>query len=58
MRPLLAVDQPAARDRLTAIVATTDDGGSSGRLRSAFGIHSPGDIRNCLAAMSEETRAC
>ncbi|HEX2342179.1 MAG TPA: uridine diphosphate-N-acetylglucosamine-binding protein YvcK [Vicinamibacterales bacterium] len=55
MRPLLyAVDQPAARDRLTAIVATTDDGGSSGRLRSAFGIIPPGDIRNCLAAMSED----
>jgi uncharacterized cofD-like protein len=55
MRPLLfAVDRPAARDRLTAIVATTDDGGSSGRLRSAFGIIPPGDIRNCLAAMSDD----
>jgi uncharacterized cofD-like protein len=55
MRPLLfAVDRPAARDRLIAIVATTDDGGSSGRLRSAFGIIPPGDIRNCLAAMSDD----
>jgi 2-phospho-L-lactate transferase/gluconeogenesis factor (CofD/UPF0052 family) len=54
MRPLLyAVDRPAARDRLIAIVATTDDGGSSGRLRSAFGIIPPGDIRNCLAALSD-----
>lgn len=40
-------------DRLTAIVATSDDGGSSGRLRAEFNIIPPGDIRNCLAALSE-----
>jgi uncharacterized cofD-like protein len=42
----------ASRDRLTAIVATSDDGGSSGRLRAEFNMIPPGDIRNCLAALS------
>jgi uncharacterized cofD-like protein len=41
------------RDQLVAIVATSDDGGSSGRLREAFNIIPPGDIRNCLAALSD-----
>jgi uncharacterized cofD-like protein len=35
-------------------VTTTDDGGSSGRLRREFGIIPPGDIRNCLAALAED----
>jgi len=43
----------AARGHLVAIVATSDDGGSSGRLRAEFNIIPPGDIRNCLAALSE-----
>ncbi len=43
----------APRDRLVAIVATSDDGGSSGKLRAEFNIIPPGDIRNCLAAMSD-----
>ena len=38
---------------LTAIVTVADDGGSSGRLREELGIIPPGDIRNCLVAMSE-----
>jgi uncharacterized cofD-like protein len=42
-----------AADRLVAIVTTTDDGGSSGRLRREFGAVPPGDIRNCLAAVAE-----
>jgi uncharacterized cofD-like protein len=42
-----------ARDRLVAIVATSDDGGSSGRLREQFNMIPPGDIRNCLAALSD-----
>jgi len=41
------------RDWITAIVTVADDGGSSGRIRRAFGIPAPGDIRNCLVALSE-----
>jgi uncharacterized cofD-like protein len=41
-------------DQLVAIVTTSDDGGSSGRLRREFGIIPPGDIRNCLAALAED----
>jgi len=39
---------------LTAIVAVTDNGGSSGGLRRSLGILPPGDIRNCLAALSND----
>lgn len=39
---------------LSVIVTVTDDGGSSGRLREEFGILPPGDIRNCLIALSED----
>lgn len=39
---------------LTAIVSVADDGGSSGRLRESLGILPPGDIRNCLAALSDD----
>ena len=39
---------------LTAIVTVADDGGSSGVLRREFGMQPPGDIRNCLAALSTE----
>lgn len=42
-----------SRDHLVAIVATSDDGGSSGKLRAEFNIIPPGDIRNCLAALSD-----
>ncbi|MFN2302705.1 MAG: uridine diphosphate-N-acetylglucosamine-binding protein YvcK [Anaerolineales bacterium] len=37
---------------ITAIVTVADDGGSSGELRRNMGILPPGDIRNCLAALS------
>mgnify|MGYP006292409647 FL=1 len=37
---------------ITAIVTVADDGGSSGELRKTIGILPPGDIRNCLAALS------
>jgi uncharacterized cofD-like protein len=40
--------------RITAIVTVTDDGGSSGRLRRDFSVLPPGDIRNCLVALSED----
>jgi uncharacterized cofD-like protein len=39
---------------LTAVVTVTDDGGSSGRLRRDFDILPPGDIRNCMVALSED----
>lgn len=39
---------------LTAIVTVSDDGGSSGELRKNIGILPPGDIRNCLAALSND----
>ena len=38
---------------ITAIVTVADDGGSSGRLRSEFDVLPPGDIRNCLIALSD-----
>lgn len=38
---------------ITAIVAVSDEGGSSGRLREEFGILPPGDIRNCLVSLAE-----
>jgi uncharacterized cofD-like protein len=57
LRPLLysagGHHETAPRDRLVAVVATSDDGGSSGRLRAAFNVIPPGDIRNCLAALSD-----
>jgi uncharacterized cofD-like protein len=45
------------RERLTAIVNVADDGGSSGRLRRAYGVLPPGDIRNCLVALADEGSA-
>ena len=39
---------------ITAIVTVSDDGGSSGILRKQLGVQPPGDIRNCLAALSNE----
>jgi uncharacterized cofD-like protein len=38
--------------QLTAIVTVTDDGGNSGHLRRDLGMLPPGDVRNCLAALS------
>ncbi len=42
---------------ITAVVAVTDDGGSSGRLRREFDVPAPGDLRNCLAALAPEERS-
>jgi uncharacterized cofD-like protein len=41
-------------NNLTAVVSVADDGGSSGELRRNLGILPPGDIRNCLAALSDD----
>ncbi len=42
-------------DHLAAIVAVSDDGGSSGRLRDELNVPPPGDIRNCMVALSEDS---
>jgi uncharacterized cofD-like protein len=39
---------------LAAIVAVSDDGGSSGRLRREYKVLPPGDIRNCMVALSSD----
>ena len=51
-------DEHATREHpiadLAAIVTVTDDGGSSGRLRRENRILPPGDIRNCMVALSKD----
>jgi uncharacterized cofD-like protein len=59
---LPAGDEGASRDasesariaELCAVVTVTDDGGSSGRLRKEFNMLPPGDVRNCIVALSED----
>jgi uncharacterized cofD-like protein len=46
-------DSPLIRD-LSAVVTVSDDGGSSGRLRKELNMLPPGDIRNCIVALSED----
>ena len=48
-------DAATPRLDITAIVTVTDDGGSSGRLRREFDVLPPGDIRNCMVALSEDS---
>jgi len=48
-------DAAATAVDITAIVTVTDDGGSSGRLRREFDVLPPGDIRNCMVALSEDS---
>ena len=52
------VGQPAEEpwiESLSAIVTVSDDGGSSGRLRDELQMLPPGDIRNCMIALSEDS---
>jgi len=42
---------------ITAVVAVTDEGGSSGRLRVEWGVLPPGDVRNCIVALAENDNA-
>jgi uncharacterized cofD-like protein len=42
--------------KLTAIVTMLDSGGSSGKLRDELGVLPPGDVRQCLVALSESSR--
>src|SRR6201986_3639759 len=48
------VDAPCLISDLAAVVTVTDDGGSSGRLRRGFNMLPPGDLRNCMVALSED----
>jgi uncharacterized cofD-like protein len=53
----LATTLRAARayaGQITAVVSVADDGGSSGRLRKAFGIPAPGDLRRCFGALADD----
>ncbi len=59
VKPVLATgvgcgDHVCPISNLAAIVTVTDDGGSSGRLRNDLGMLPPGDVRNCIAALSED----
>ena len=55
---LRALKSEAGRSRdpwkLTGIVTVSDNGGSSGRLREELGSIPPGDLRNCLSALTQE----
>jgi uncharacterized cofD-like protein len=54
-RPFSMADQDAGQIAdLAGVVTVTDDGGSSGRLRKGFNMLPPGDLRNCMMALSEE----
>ena len=48
------LDAPTISD-LTAVVTVSDDGGSSGRLRRELKMLPPGDVRNCLVAVSADS---
>src|SRR5438552_11273367 len=50
-----AVSEPVWIENLSAIVTVSDDGGSSGRLREELQMLPPGDIRNCMIALSEDS---
>ena len=47
--------EPVWLKNLSGIVAVSDDGGSSGRLRDELQMLPPGDIRNCMVALSEDS---
>jgi uncharacterized cofD-like protein len=51
-----SLSEPVWLQNLSAIVAVTDDGGSSGRLREELQMLPPGDIRNCMVALSEDSQ--
>ncbi len=51
--PIVLEGCKAYSRNLTAVVAVTDSGRSSGWLREELGMLAPGDVRNCLVALSE-----
>lgn len=48
--------KPEVGEGLTAIVSMADDGGSTGQLRDEYGVLPPGDIRQCLVALSNASQ--
>jgi uncharacterized cofD-like protein len=60
LKEFVASRRPATKPRpiadLAAVVTVTDDGGSSGRLRREYSVLPPGDIRNCMVALSNDER--
>ena len=52
--PALATFGQPTIHELCGVVTVSDDGGSSGRLRKEFNMLPPGDIRNCIVALSED----
>jgi uncharacterized cofD-like protein len=56
LKKLVGVDHSVSPlETLSAIVTVSDDGGSSGRLRDELQMLPPGDIRNCMIALSEDS---
>ena len=57
LKCLVGADEPDSLsiENLSAIVTVSDDGGSSGRLREELQMLPPGDIRNCMIALSEDS---
>src|SRR5581483_5507138 len=51
---LAPTDDKPVIGELSAVVTVSDDGGSSGRLRKEFNMLPPGDVRNCIVALSED----
>jgi len=52
--PFSSVQGRPTIGELSAVVTVSDDGGSSGRLRKELNMLPPGDIRNCIVALSED----
>ncbi len=52
--PVSVPNDAASIQDLCAVVTVSDDGGSSGRLRKEFNMLPPGDVRNCIVALSED----
>lgn len=48
-------NEPVWLNKLSGIVAVSDDGGSSGRLRNELRMLAPGDVRSCMVALSEDS---
>jgi uncharacterized cofD-like protein len=54
LTPALAESGQTSIRELYGVVTVSDDGGSSGRLRKEFNMLPPGDVRNCIVALSED----